>query len=391
LLPAVLTLLGVATSTRAAQGKVTMTADGAGQTYELLENVFSIEVPDCGHMVQHITEEMDADLHKPVFVFSIHVNQDDDRCGAKDRQRTEIRGKVAEVAGQNGETVYYRWKFKLPVGFQTSSNFTHVFQIKSDAADPVMTLSPEGTTVGINGVVGRHAMTPLAKFVGVWVGVDLKVVYGSSGHLDMTIKRLDNGETILAYSGNHDTWQGNDGGHDPKFGIYRSLNDRSALRDEQVRFADFCISKTSGAECGDPGFPPPDDAGSSTEDPGNGGSGGEGTGGGGTGGEGNGTGGAGASGEAGGSSPNTGGPGGFDPVGAGGSVETGGMAEIGGQSPGPDQDRAGASRATGAINCSIATASAARESTAAGLGLLACAFGLCRRRRRATDLRFTPR
>src|SRR5687767_10266639 len=91
-------------------------ADGPGGTYELIRTAYSTELPDCGHMVPHITEEPDSELNKPVFVFHAHVNQDDDRCGAADRQRTEIRARAADITAGNGETVYYRWKFKLAQG-----------------------------------------------------------------------------------------------------------------------------------------------------------------------------------------------------------------------------------------------------------------------------------
>jgi MYXO-CTERM domain-containing protein len=228
-------------------------------------------------MVPHITEVMDDELKKGVFVFHAHVNQDDDRCGAKDRQRTEIRGgKLADVVASNGQTVYYRWKFKLPAGFQTSPNFTHIMQIKSDAAAPVMTLTPRGTTLSIDGIVGVRGTQPLSKFINTWVVADMKIVFGTAGHIDLKIRKYFGGETLFDYSGGADTWQGNDSGHDPKWGIYRSLNSRGDLRDEQVRFADFCISKTSAAECddglgnGDPGTnpPPPEpDAGTTMEKP----------------------------------------------------------------------------------------------------------------------------
>src|SRR6185369_5100746 len=103
--------LGLVLGAHAAEAREAMIADGPGDTYELLGRMFTIEVPDCGHKVQHITEEIDEDLHRPVFVFHIHVNLDDDRCGAKDRQRTEIRGgKLSDVVASNGDTVYYRWK-----------------------------------------------------------------------------------------------------------------------------------------------------------------------------------------------------------------------------------------------------------------------------------------
>jgi len=271
-------LSGALLAAPTAHAKFSVSADGPGgvATYELLGRFATIEVPDCGHMVPHITEVMDDELKKNVFVFHAHVKEDDDRCGATDRQRTEIRGgKLSEVVASNGQTVYYRWKFKLPAGFQTSPNFTHIMQIKSDAAAPVMTLTPRNTTLSIDGIVGVRGTQPLAKFINTWVVADMKIVFGTAGHIDLKIRKYLGGETLFDYSGAADTWQGNAAGHDPKWGIYRSLTTPSALRDEQVRFADFCISKASAAECddgtgpGDPGnpTPPEPDAGAPTEKP----------------------------------------------------------------------------------------------------------------------------
>src|SRR5262249_56090752 len=65
--------------------------------------------------------------------------------------------------------------------------------------------------------------------------------------------------------------------HDPKFGIYRSLNSVGDLRDEDdIRFADFCFSKVSADECAEgPGLPPPGDAGATSAPEGGAGTGGD--------------------------------------------------------------------------------------------------------------------
>src|SRR4029079_3061853 len=157
--------LGAALAARPAHAKYSLSADGPGgtPTYQLLGDKFTIETPDCGHMVPHITEAMDDTLKKAVFVFHLHVTShlDDDRCGATDRQRTEIRGgKSGDTYSTNGQTAYYRWKFRLPPGFQTSGSFAPIFQIKSDAAAPVMTLTPRGTNIAIDGIVGAHGAVP---------------------------------------------------------------------------------------------------------------------------------------------------------------------------------------------------------------------------------------
>src|SRR5215468_6224007 len=120
------------------RAQVKVSADGPGNTYELIESKgFGIENPDCGHPVRHIREIFDSTLGKNVFAFDIHRDLDNDRCVNFDRQRMEVKtgpGSANQDILQHafGETAYYRWKFKLPSGFQASSNFTHIFQIKAD-------------------------------------------------------------------------------------------------------------------------------------------------------------------------------------------------------------------------------------------------------------------
>jgi hypothetical protein len=392
-----------------------ISADGPGGTYELIQRSYSTELPDCGHMVPHITEVMDEDLRKPVFVFHAHVNQDDDRCGAQDRQRTEIRARAGDIVAQNGETVYYRWKFKLPTGFQTSPNFTHIMQIKSDEAAPVMTLTPRGGNMSIDGRIGVRGTTTLAKFLGVWVVAEMKVQYGNAGRVELIIRKLAGGEVFFNYAGGADTWDDNASAHDSKFGIYRSLNSRGDLRDEQVRFADFCASKTSMADCDDGTLPPAPDGGP-TPDPvdagaggaggaggGGSGSGGSGSGGSGTGGAGTGgsgganTGGASATGGAGGTGGSVSGTGGSG-SGTGGSGATGGGSgtggsgsstggrggtstggTAGGNQPPPDPN-AGSGSSGG---CSVGGLGGSGCGCGlAALGLVGVVVGLARRRRR---------
>jgi hypothetical protein len=262
----VATALALLLAAPASHARNLMSADGPGGTYELLQKAYTTELPDCGHMVPHITEEFDNELGKNVFVFHAHANLDDDRCRGKDRQRTEIRAQAADIVANNGETVYYRWKFKLPTGFQGSTGFTHIFQIKSDLGAPIMTLTPRVSTFEITGrAAGSSAKTELAKFIGVWVVVDLKVLFSDAGRIELNIRKRSDGTVLYSYAGAADMWDANASAHDSKFGIYRSLNNRAMLRDEQVRFADFCASKQSASDCDD-GNAPGTDAGVGTVD-----------------------------------------------------------------------------------------------------------------------------
>ncbi|MEE1945269.1 heparin lyase I family protein [Pedobacter sp. KR3-3] len=245
---------------------VMLQADGPGNTYELINSKFggtAEETPDCGHTAfgRHIAEVYDDVLKKNVFEFYIHVTPDDDRCnGSTDRQRNEIKTygpSPDNLKGTIDETVTYRWKFKLDAGFKPSPSFTHIHQIKAgdgDDGSPLITISPRyGTpdkleiihTAGTSATsLGKVKTVDLAPFKGNWVEVTEKIKYGTNGTFDITIKKVSDGAVLLTYSNsNIDLWRTGTTFCRPKWGIYRSLNNTSYLRDEAVRFADFCIAE----------------------------------------------------------------------------------------------------------------------------------------------------
>lgn len=244
-------------------------ADGPGNTYELLNSKLggtAMEVPDCGHpeFGRHISEIYDDVLKKNVFVFTIHVSPDNDRCnGSTDRQRNEIKTygpSPDSLKATLNETVTYRWKFMLPVGFQPSPSFTHIHQIKAgdgDDSSPLITISPRyGNpdkleiihTAGTSATtLGKVKEVDLSAFKGVWVEVTEKIKYGTHGTYEVKINRISDGASLLTYKNSDiDLWRKETTFCRPKWGIYRSLNNKSYLRDEQVRFADFAIIEEDG-------------------------------------------------------------------------------------------------------------------------------------------------
>jgi hypothetical protein len=252
------------------QAQTTLSADGAGNTYELIDSKFGagIEDPDCSHTSfgRHITEAFDSQLNKNVFVFHIHADIDNDRCTNFDRQRNEIKGGSGSPAAMqhtSGATAYERWKFKLDAGFIPSSRFTHIMQIKAmdgDAGAPLMTLTPRaGSPQKLqvihsagegSGSQGTIAEVDLAPFKGTWVEAFMtyKNSEGSGGTFSLVIKRVSDGATLLSVSKTGiDMWRTGASYNRPKWGIYRGLDD--VLRDEQVRFADFCITETAASQC----------------------------------------------------------------------------------------------------------------------------------------------
>src|SRR5581483_35225 len=96
------------------------------------------------------------------------------------------------------------------------------------------------------------AQVPLAPFLGQWVEAYEKITYGHSkeegattpGQYSIVINRLGDGATLLSYSNNDlDLWRVGTTIVRPKWGIYRSLDNAQQLRDEQVRFNNFCLAK----------------------------------------------------------------------------------------------------------------------------------------------------
>jgi len=200
---------------------------------------------------------------------------------------------------------------------------------------------------------------------------------------------------LLSYSGNADMWDDNSGGHDSKFGIYRSLDERNMLRDEQVRFADFCASKVGASECDD-GSAPPVDAGGVVDvgglrDSGRQMDASRGTGGGG--GSAGATGGTGIGGSGG--DVGTGGSGGdVGTGGSGGDVGTGGSGGGLGASGTsgaltPDASHStpqrGPSELVGGCSCKLGSSGASTSGAVAFAGMVACALELLRRRRKRCD------
>ncbi|MFK8009583.1 MAG: T9SS type A sorting domain-containing protein [Saprospiraceae bacterium] len=240
-------------------------ADGSGDTYELITSKLApgynpIEVPDCGHTLfgRHIDEVFDADLNDDVFRFSIHVNDDNDRCINFDRQRNEIKTydkSPDSLLGISGEIVEYKWKFKLDTGHQSSSNFTHIHQLKAvggtESSKPLITLTTRKGTP--DKLELRYAETTtqvtlsevdLTPFKGTWCEAIETVTYGESGAYNIVIRKVSDNTVLFSYTDNDiRMWKTEAEFVRPKWGIYRSLINAGDLRDEEVLFANFSIEE----------------------------------------------------------------------------------------------------------------------------------------------------
>jgi hypothetical protein len=241
--------------------QVTLEADGPGDTYELINSAFApngnvVENPECAHpeFGRHIAEVWDSDLNQYVFEFYIHVTPDNDRCINFDRQRMEIKTYASSpdnLIGTAGERIEYRWKFRLPAGFQPSTSFTHIHQIKAvggDDGNPIFTLTPRKASPNrlelIHNNTTKVRTVPLALFEGTWVECHEVITVGTTGTYFLEISKVSDGTVLLNYENNQImTMRPDNDFIRPKWGIYRSLNAAADLRDEAVRFAGFSIEE----------------------------------------------------------------------------------------------------------------------------------------------------
>jgi hypothetical protein len=220
--------------------------------------------PDNHPDVPHIYEETD-DIVGHHFVFLLHRDIDKDRDKYKkfsDRQRNEIKaysGSKDKLKGFEGESLSYKWKFKLEPDMSLSNNFSHFFQLKSvddGIGIPIFTFSARAYR-GDKWFAISHAAVEKSAILdkilwdeisGVWLEAEVKATFANKGSLIVKIKRLSDNKTVVAYESNNiDMWRGTKKNHfvRPKWGFYRSLKSKEMLTREQdtIRFADFKVTK----------------------------------------------------------------------------------------------------------------------------------------------------
>jgi len=238
--------------------------------FELFNEAFggrAVESQNCPgtkpELGRRIREVFDEQLNKTVFEFISYVDHDIDCAGGKrDRARIEVKGynkSKPELQGEAGERSAYRWKFKLEAGFQPTRKFTHLFQLKAfrgnDAGAPLITLTPRYKSSGnVMELIYRPTTAsknirlttvPLSLFEDRWVDAYIQVDHvDDQGSLSVVINDVHTGEQLLAYADDEiDMYRDAALFNRPKWGIYRSLAYRDQLRDERVRFADFCVAE----------------------------------------------------------------------------------------------------------------------------------------------------
>jgi len=199
----------------------------------------------------HAEADLDPYFNQYVWKFNIHIDPviDGDRCSSStvDRQRNEMKSITnnttwAKVQGNWDEWQILEWKFKLPTGFQPTSNFTHIHQLKAqdgpNNGSPLITLTPRANSNGSNrrlqiihtvdgANTGKGTIVdniPLTAFEDQWVQVRETVHYTHDGFYSCKITRVSDGAVLVDFTDpNIDMWRIGSSYIRNKFGIYRSL------------------------------------------------------------------------------------------------------------------------------------------------------------------------
>jgi chitin-binding protein len=171
-----------------------------------------------------------------------------DRDGS-DRQRSEVKGMRAggaNLAIAKGQTWRITYSMYIPSSLKATSSFTHVMQTKmpgnGTAPIMVMSLRKHGSTPKIelkatagNGMVGATDLAPLQDS---WIDIETEFTSDDAprGRIRWVIRK--DGKTVLDRTRTGvDTWMGDR--VRPKWGIYRSLKDSSAIQDTHLLLANL--------------------------------------------------------------------------------------------------------------------------------------------------------
>ncbi len=225
---------------------------------------------------KHIEVIQDPVLGQPVFRFMAHKNGqviDGDRGELKDRQRNEMKSRVTsdkaqykDVNGNYDEWQILEWKFKIPAGFQPSTSFTHIYQLKghdgSNISAPIITLSLRSNSDGSNRRLqiihnGRASSThkgtvvdniPMSDFENEWIQARTEAHFCRHGYYGIKLTRISDGKVLMDYTiDDIDMWR--DKGTTNvrnKHGIYRNVGkdpfgSNTLLKDEELYLTDFKI------------------------------------------------------------------------------------------------------------------------------------------------------
>lgn len=265
------------------QGSMQATADLVGKDYSEIHKYMKTKGWDYSEHPNsaendhvdglHCEVVYDGTIKQYVYKFYIHANEkvlDGDRGKKEDRQRNEMKSQTSsswyKLNGNWDEWQRLEWKFRIPKGYQPSTSFCHIHQLKAQEGNnssPVITITLRSNSNGSNRRVqvihtGDDSSTnkgtiidnlPIEDIEDQWIQVVTEMHYTHNGTFKIKMTRIsDNKELVNKSFTDIDLWRKNAISIRNKFGIYRSYGrkmesdtDRptNGIKDESLQLADF--------------------------------------------------------------------------------------------------------------------------------------------------------
>ena len=150
------------------------------------------------------------------------------------------------MQGKNGLEFTFAWKFFAEKDIKLSGDFCHIHQIKLDGSgvgNPCLTVTLRKDHVELDNMGKILSNCSLSDFVGNWIQFRSKITYGKNGCLAFSASRIKDGKVLFSHTGCGVVLDDEGQMIRPKFGFYRSLQDKELLRDESIRIVDLCIGQ----------------------------------------------------------------------------------------------------------------------------------------------------
>jgi hypothetical protein len=189
------------------------------------------------------------------FLFVLHQDGAEETVSSGAlRQRNEVTvnpGNPTIYKALKGDTVTYAWRFRLD-RVNAQPTWTDFFQVKqhgTTGTGPYMAFEADKANFNVKtaraGIVGT---TPLATVMGVWIDARVTLTFDQAGAAAVTLKKVDDGTTVLSYSGVLQLWDTTIDFVRPKWGFYR--NKAAGAGEAAIHYNDMRIIRHfTGGPC----------------------------------------------------------------------------------------------------------------------------------------------
>jgi hypothetical protein len=204
-----------------------------------------IDGPDAGYITDTGTS----------FLFVLHQDGAEETVSSGAlRQRNEVTvnpGNPTLYKALKGDTITYAWRFRLD-RVNAQPTWTDFFQVKqhgTTGTGPYMAFEADKASFNVKTArAGIVRTIPLASVMGVWIDARVTLTFDQAGAAVVTLKKVEDGTTVLSYSGVLQLWDTTIDFVRPKWGFYR--NKAAGAGEAAIHYNDMRIIRHfTGGPC----------------------------------------------------------------------------------------------------------------------------------------------